>query len=365
MEVMTSPALDYMESLGCKVEVSNGKKIVKNCNNIEDEVRSLYDGVGLRNISHYGIIELKGNDVINFLHRITTNSLEGVAKESIKATIFTTEKGRIIDIATLMNFDSHQLLICSSENKDKVISWINKYVITDDVTAIDSKNKYNLLELIGPQADSFITLLCGNIANNIKPNTFKILHTEGLLFFLAKIQDEFSGRMKFWIIADDDNARRITRFLIENKSFFDFNLVGEDAFNSFRIEMGIPAAPNELNDEYNPHEARLLSLVDFKKGCYIGQEVIARLDTYDKVQKYLMGVQFDNSDMGDNQLTLYDKEEKEAGKITSTVNSIKFKKYIGLAYIRREYVEEGTRLIARSEDGNDLEVTVKNLPFRK
>jgi folate-binding protein YgfZ len=363
MEVMTSPVVDYMESLGCKVEVSNGKKIVRNCNNLEDEIRSLYDGVGLRNISHYGIIELKGNDVINFLHRITTNSLGDVAKESIKSTIFTTEKGRIIDMGTLMNFESHQLLVCSSEHKDKVISWINKYVISDDVSAIDSKNKYNLLELFGPQADSFITLLCGTMTNNIRPNTFKIIHTEGLLFFLAKIKD-FNSRLKFWIIADDDNARRITRYLIENKSFFDFNLVGEDAYNSFRIEQGIPASPNELNDEYNPHEARLIPLVDFKKGCYIGQEVIARLDTYDKVQKYLMGIVFDNSDTG-NELILYDKNEIEAGTVTSSVYSLRFKKHIGLAYVGRAYAEDGTRLIAKSEDGNSHEVTVKNLPFRK
>jgi folate-binding protein YgfZ len=266
-------------------------------------------------------------------------------------------------MGTLMNFESHQLLVCSSEHKDKVISWINKYVISDDVSAIDSKNKYNLLELFGPQADSFITLLCGTMTNNIRPNTFKIIHTEGLLFFLAKIKD-FNSHLKFWIIADDDNARRITRYLIENKSFFDFNLVGEDAYNSFRIEQGIPASPNELNDEYNPHEARLISLVDFKKGCYIGQEVIARLDTYDKVQKYLMGIVFDNSNIG-SELILYDNNEKEAGKVTSSVYSLKFKKHIGLAYVGRAYAEDGTRLVAKSEDGNSHEVTVKNLPFRK
>ena len=364
MEVMTNPLLDYMESLGCKVEVSNGKKIVRNCNNLEDEARSLYEGVGLRNISHYGIIELKGNDVINFLHRITTNSLDGLAKEFIKSTIFTTEKGRIIDFGTLMNFESHQLLICSSEHKDKVISWINKYVITDDVTAIDAKNKYNLLELLGPQADSFITVLCGTVVNNIRPNTFKIIQTEGVLFFLAKIQD-YNGQLKFWIIADDDNARRITRYLIENKSFFDFNLVGEDAYNSFRIEQGIPVSPYELNDEYNPHEARLASLVDFKKGCYIGQEVIARLDTYDKIQKYLMGIFFDDSIESNRQFILYDENGKEAGKVTSSVFSLKFKKYIGLAYIRKGYAEEGKKLIAKNDNENAVEVSVKNLPFRK
>ncbi len=62
--------------------------------------------------------------------------------------------------------------------------------------------------------------------------------------------------------------------------------------DAYKIENGIPSDPNELNDLYNPHEAKLIDLVDFKKGCYIGQEVIARLDTYDKVQKHLVGLCF-------------------------------------------------------------------------
>ena len=61
-----------------------------------------------------------------------------------------------------------------------------------------------------------------------------------------------------------------------NKGPFDFSLVGELAYNTYRIEQGIPLAPNELNDNYNPHEASLIKYVDFNKGCYIGQEVTAR-----------------------------------------------------------------------------------------
>ena len=69
------------------------------------------------------------------------------------------------------------------------MSWINKYIITDDVQVNDANSKYSLLELCGPQADSFITLVTGNIVNEIEPNTFRIIQTENILFFLIKLID--------------------------------------------------------------------------------------------------------------------------------------------------------------------------------
>ena len=364
MNSQSTPLIEYLENLGYKVETNSQDSIIKNYNNTEDAVRSLYEGVGLRNISHSGIIELRGNDVLEFIHRIATNDVKNLAKEEVVDTIFTTEKGRIIDRTTLLNFDSHQLLVCSAENKEKVASWINKYVITDDVKASITEGKYIIFELLGPQADSFVTLICGNVVNNIQPNNFRIVHTEGILFFIVKIKDD-NGNIKFWTISDEENARRLTKYILDNKGLFDFNFVGEDAYNSYRIEQGIPIAPFEINDEINPHEARLMHLVSSTKGCYIGQEVIARLETYDKVQKYLTGIEFLEQPLPESHFVLLDKDDKEAGEITSYVNSLKLKKFIGLGYVRKNFMEEGTELIAKDQFHRTIKVEIKSLPFKK
>ena len=165
----------------------NDHKFIKLYTNLEKELEALYSGVGLRNISHFGLIELKGKDVLDFLHRITTNSVKDLPKEGVTKTVFTTEKGRIIELGALLNFEDYQLLVCGRKSKPNVMSWIRKYVITDDVQVNDANVKYSLLELCGPQADSFITLVTGNIVNDIEPNTFRIVHTEDILFFLVKI----------------------------------------------------------------------------------------------------------------------------------------------------------------------------------
>ena len=125
------------------------------------------------------------------------------------------------------------------------------------------------------------------------------------------------------------------------------------------------AAPNELNGSFNPHEVNLLSIVDFKKGCYIGQEVIARLNTYDKVQKRLTGIKFIDEPEYNGQLLLFDKENKDAGQVTSVTFSKELNKWVGLAFVRRAYLEEGTILTAKSEKDKPVRIQVESLPFKK
>jgi folate-binding protein YgfZ len=241
--------------------------------------------------------------------------------------------------------------------------WINKYIISDDIFQNDISGKYTIFELLGPQVESFIIMISGN-AVNIQENSFKVINTDGIIFFLAKLKDK-NGKMKFWIIADPNYGQHLVRYMIENKSIFDFNLIGEEAGEIYRIEQGIPAAPHEINDLYNPHEARLMDLVDTGKGCYIGQEVIARLGTYDKVQKYLMGLEFSEAVEDDHKFSLFDEQGLEAGEITSYIYSPNFKKHIGLGYIKKAFLQKGKILTAKSNDGITVNVQVHSLPFKK
>ncbi|HSD63315.1 MAG TPA: glycine cleavage T C-terminal barrel domain-containing protein [Ignavibacteriaceae bacterium] len=353
---------DFLHSLGIEAVITDDNKI-KTYTNLEDELRSLSDGVGLRNISHYGMIELRGKDVLDFLHRISTNSVRDLAKEKITKTIFTTEKGRIIDLTVLMNFEDYQILFCHPEHHPKIFKWLTKYIINDDVKISDINGKYSLLEIIGPQADSFVTLVCGTIVNNIPENSFKVISAEGMLFFLAKMRD-IKNNIKYWVIADHVNSSRFVKYSVEHKEIFDFNLVGEEAYNIYRVEQGILTAPNEINDNYNPNEAGLRDYIDFNKGCYIGQEVIARLDTYDKVQRGIKGFVFEGP-AEQKEYSLYNGDQNESGKVTSVVYSPKCGKNIGLGYLKKSYLTDGSVLTAKDPDGNEIKVSVHKIPFRK
>ncbi|MFC2094347.1 hypothetical protein ACFLSH_01830, partial [Bacteroidota bacterium] len=232
-ELDTRPTdlIEYLSMKGYDAISVDGYKVIDQYSSLEKEVECLYTGVGLRNISHYGIIELKGKDVLDFLHRISTNSIKDIPKAHIKDTLFTSDKGRIISLGKLINFEDYQLLICGRENKPKLMSWIRKYIISDDVHVNDANGKYNILELLGPQADSFLRLICGNVLNDIEQNTLKIIQSDNILFFLIKLLDE-RGQSKFWLLSDLGNSKKLIETMIEYNGPFDFSLIGESAYNT-------------------------------------------------------------------------------------------------------------------------------------
>jgi len=355
--------LSFFLSLGAKTELINDVTHIKNYSSLDTEIYSLNNGVALKFLNTSSIIELKGTDSLDFLHRISTNSMKNLNKEEVKKTIFTSEKGRIIGVSTVMNFESYILLITGIYSKQKTMSWLNKYIIGDDVKLSDASHRFNMLEIVGPQSESFLSLFVGDSVNSVSDNSFKVVSADGILFFLAKLIDE-NGLRKYWILAEQENAKKLITNMVENKGPFDFNLVGEDAYNVYKIENGIPSDPNELNDIYNPHEAKIINLVDFKKGCYIGQEVIARLDTYDKVQKHLVGLCFPEVVENNEKFTLLDDDKNEVGVVTSMAYSPKIKKNIALGYIKRSLAVQGMKVTAKN-DTKSMEVMVHELPFKK
>ena len=358
-----SDMLSFFISLGAKIELINEVTHIKSYVSLDEEVYSLNNGVALKYMNTSSIIELKGTDSLDFLHRISTNSMKNLNKEEVKKTIFTSEKGRIIGVSTVMNFESYILLITGIHSKQKTMSWINKYIIGDDVKLSEASHRFNLFEIVGPQSESFLSLFVGDALNNVPGNSFRVVSADGLLFFLARLIDE-NGLQKFWILAEQENGKKLISTMIENKGPFDFNLVGEDAYNVYKIENGIPSDPNELNDLYNPHEAKMIDLVDFKKGCYIGQEVIARLDTYDKVQKQLVGVCFPESIETNEKFTLLDEETNEVGAVTSIAYSPIRKKNIALGYLKKSLALQGNKVTAKNGT-KFMEVIIHELPFKK
>jgi len=246
----------------------------------------------------------------------------------------------------------------------KVSSWLQKYVITDDVKVEETNGKYGMLELIGPQADSFVTLISGNVVNILGPDSFKIVNTEGIIYFLMKVIAK-NGERRYWILANYENTEKLLKYVNENKGVFDFSFIGEDSYEIYRVEKGIPAAPNEINMEYNPLELGLNAAIDFNKGCYIGQEVIARLDTYDKVKRHLVGLEFAEPVNSTGNIILTDEKNLEAGVATSVVNSIKLNKTIGLGFVNKSHAAAETILYARTSEDKIIQVTIRNLPMVK
>lgn len=330
---------------------------------LAEEYNALYYGAGLRINPNLSLIELTGSDVLDFLHRITTNSTKSLTKGNLTETIFVSEKGRVLDKTLLLNLIDKQILICSNVQRHKLLLWIDKYTINDDVKIHTELSPKIIFELYGQQAESFLAWACKDF-NALEPNSFTVTSINDITLILAKTM--FNNRPRVNIIVDLHRAEEMINYFIADKGIYDFSLIGEQAFSAFKIEQGIVEAPNEINDSYNPFELGFTDFVDTKKGCYIGQEVLARLITLDKVQKKLFAVNFPQITSKVEKLPspVYDENGEIVGLLTSMAFSPKFKKNIGLGIIKKD-ISKISKYHCKDLNGQDFAISFTELPFRK
>jgi aminomethyltransferase len=134
--------------------------------------------------------------------------------------------------------------------------------------------------------------------------------------------------------------------------------LSEETYQVLRVEAGLPEFMHELGDEYIPLEANLWNDVSFKKGCYTGQEIIARMESRQKLAKRLVGLRFDEPVT--LPVSLWS-DDHEAGVVTSVVHSPALG-WIGLGYLKAAGGNERQVVQSRSDD-RIVSATVSVLPF--
>lgn len=335
---------------------------IKVFSNVNEEYTAMKHGVGIIISFNKTIIKLTGKDTLEFLHRVSTNSVKDLKPDYKAPTLFLNEKGRFIDRTLLLCLDNQYLLV-GNNNTGRLLNWINKFIIMEDIQTADVSTNYCVFDLIGPQSESYLTLLIGDEIKSLNGENVLNITLDGFSFFVFSAREN-SGLKYFRILIASGQASNFADYISENKSVFDLLFVGADAYEIFRLEMGVPEYPTEVNDNYNPHENGLVNEISFSKGCYIGQEVIARLDTYDKIQRKMTGIIFENDFESNLPLTIYSEGDEEAGEVTSIVNSILLKEKIGLGMIRKKFIAGGNNLFVKVESGK-VKLSIVELPFSK
>jgi tRNA-modifying protein YgfZ len=281
--------------------------------------------------SPIGCIKVSGSDSIDFFNRMSTNDLSSLPDGSFRKTVFTNDKGRIIDIVTLLNGSGNITMLTSPGYDDKVIEHLDKYIIMDDVT-LEKQDDYVSFVIFGENLPGSINSALNTDINNDESFT----NANGLLIFF----DDFIFD-KVIIAGSKESISDLKHKLSKLEE------LRQNDYEIFRIYKGLPSAPNEINEQINPVECDFNRYISFTKGCYIGQEVIARLDSQGKVPKQMVKI------TSDNKISPGDKifaGEKDTGFITSAVKNENI--YIGLGFIRSVNLDYDAGYIAKSEKGD-------------
>ena len=319
------------------------------------------ESVGLFDRSYVGRLKITGSDGIDLIDRLSTNKIRDLTNTQGMYTVLTSNKGRILDLLFVLKLESHLLLLTGYNNQSEVINWINYYTFMEDVVVVDETKDTVLFTLVGPhaikllndQASQRIALLeqYESVFANIDGTDVLICRTDSINTESYDIVAPLAQGKQIW----NRLATRISELKLKPMSL--------EALEILRVEQGMPMHGKELTDEFNPLEANLKKFISFNKGCYIGQEVITRLDTYNKVKKNLVGLSGINSEPPDEG-TFILSDDKKVGQITSATKSPQDHIWIGLGYVRKQYSEPGTSLAMVNKDGDTAKILIEPLPFK-
>ena len=327
---------------------------------LAEEYEVVTEAVGLVDRSHIGRLKLAGADALDLINRLPTNKLEDLTPGRGMGTVITSSKGRIVDLLFVFMASDHLLTFTSPENRQKVIEWIDFYTFAEDITVQDLNPETAMFSLVWPKTANLLDEIAGQGMSAM--SRYDVVTTSIGGIGVTLVRTDFGALPAYDLIVPIAQAQKLWNYLLGRGLVSDIRPIGADAMEIVRVEQGVAVYGRELSEDYNPLEADLREFISFDKGCYTGQEVVARLDTYDKVSKYLVGLSWD-SDVtpAPNASLLVD--GKKAGIITSAVKSRRLSKGVGMGYVRKAQAEPDSTLTLESADG-DVEVRVEELPFK-
>ena len=287
-------------------------------------------------------LRISGQDRVDLLHRLSTQDLRPLAKVgAVRQTLFVTHQGKLVDWTSLYAFEDYLWLLASPGRASVMAAWIAKYTIMEDVTCADISADTALMVLVGPDAVRHAGL-------SAAPPEGAWVASAGFVWSLGP-----TGWLR-GIGPASQAASWQARCVAAGA-------VPADAAGMrwLRLQAGIPAADQEYVEQVNPLELRLTQhAVGWNKGCYIGQEVISRLDSYDKVARLLMGFTCPKVLSADGVYKVV-RDDKPLGRVTS--HAAHDGTSIGLALVKREAATPGPVELVR--DDTRIGATLVERPF--
>lgn len=227
-----------------------------------------------------GVLRAAGADRLNLLQRLSTNELTGLGSMATRATALTTALARIVDVIQVVELGEAALLVCSAGRGAAVQAWLKRYIFfQDDVQLEDASGTWSRWSLLGPQADA---ALAGLAPTAQAPGGEVVSTFAGGLAW--RIRAPARGGLSL-LLDEDGEARARARW--------PSGVAEDEAYQALRIEAGLPEAGREIDELRLPPEVGLQDVVSLSKGCYIGQEILARMDTRGKLAWRLAGVRLE------------------------------------------------------------------------
>lgn len=303
-------------------------------------------------LGHRTQIEVGGDDRSSFLHNLCTNEIRKLSVGSGCEMFLTSVQGKTLAHGFIFATREALVIETVSGEAETILKHLDHYLVCERVTLVDRSQEWSELLLAGPGSQRLLLGLCGdglpearlaNAAASLAERTVSLRRAD------------LAGPEGFLISARSDEIATV-RAALEHAGAV---ACGNSAFEAARIEWGFPFFGPDISDKNLPQEiGRDPRAISFTKGCYLGQETVARIDALGHVNKTLVGIRFEGPavpPLG----TQLSAAGQNVGLVTSATFSPRLAGPLALGYVRRGSNTPQSRL---TSDAGEAEVVA--LPVR-
>ncbi len=356
------PLNEVHKSLGANFEQNSGYSVPLDYGDPEGEYTAVRQGVGIVDLSSRGKLRLSGKDHLKFLQGMLTNDVMKLEEGTGMYATVLTVKGRMISDMRVYREGESVLLDLEAGLNEKVRELLTKFRLSYKADIDDITETTGLISVQGPQAAKLIGLLIERELPQMKQYDFQ--KAEAACLGLTIVSVNRTGEEGYDIYVSNEGLELLWDTLISRGEELGVKPVGYGALNTLRIEAGIPVYGVDMDESNIPIEAGLWDALNFEKGCYVGQEVVARIKWRGHVNWHLMGFASEGAsapEVGDEIFS----GERKIGRITSSIFSPAVNKALSLGYIRREFKDPGTQVLIHRAENSEEKAEVTELPFYK
>jgi folate-binding protein YgfZ len=319
------------------------------------DYRAALEGAVFYPIAKAGYLRLAGPDRRSFVQRQVTNNINLLSTGHAQTSVLTSPLGRILDVLVVFaegigEAETLNLIPLPGRAADTLRYFKSRIFIMDKVNIVDESQSYAHYLLEGPHSASVL----GQLSLPPAPEADTLHKTVLEGYPLTLIGPVGFQRGTCSLLIPQAGAPLLEAALQQAGAV----RLSAGIYDLLRIEAGLPADDHELNESYTPLEVGLSRFVAENKGCYTGQEVLARQVTYDKVTRQLCGVRLSAPIAPGREIFT---DGHAVGTVTSSALSPRFGS-IALAVLKRPFFEAGTSLITGEKDQPVNGITC-TLPF--
>ena len=312
--------------------------------NPQEEYAAATSGAALFDWSDHGMIELTGSDRVKFLHGFCTNDVKRLTTGQGCEAFITNVKGRILGHVWIEADSSSLRLDLGPVPADRLLAHLERYIINEDVAITDRTQEWGELLVMGPSAARAIAPVFGDVAGL---GLLEHVDENGAMGPTRVSRRDIGVHTAYVISAPHAALAQLWETLRKSEA----RSAGSAVWSGLRIEAGLPVYGVDLTDDNLAQEAgRTRSAISFTKGCYLGQEPIARLDAMGHVNRELRSLRISGDMIPDAGARVFSDAggSTAVGSVTSAARSFGSNSAVALGLLRSSVSAPGTQVFVET-----------------